>query len=211
MSNLAQKQDILSSKAHSVSSNETYFDAALGKNVVKVFSGECYTSTDHSEVLVTILGSCIACCLYDPVQKIGGMNHFLVPGDVNSDNQSARFGINAMELLINNLMKHGARRSDLISKIFGGSNLLELKAQIGLKNIAFVKDFLKNEKIPIESEDVGGSVARKLMFFTENGKAKVKKIHTKAEDLKIAEKEKQYIDSINKIATQRTDDDVTLF
>jgi chemotaxis protein methyltransferase CheR len=125
----------------------------------------------------TLLGSCIAACLYDPNAGIGGMNHFMLPTGVGSDNDSARYGINAMELLINEIMKHGGDRRRLQAKVFGGAKVIDIEGatlNVGLRNAEFVRNFLSTESIPIVSEYLGGTSGLKVRFQTHTGRAFVK-------------------------------------
>lgn len=190
---------------------DRYYDQMTESTVVKLFSGGYYASKNKGEVVVTILGSCISCCLYDPLMKVGGMNHFLIPGveDAHSKTSSARYGIHAMELLINNLIKYGASKDRLVAKVFGGANMLDTSHQIGAKNIVFVKDFLKNEGIKLVSEDVGGNTPRRVHFEPDTGKVRIRKLR-RVEDLKIIEKEKQYAAKVIE-KPKEEDDDITLF
>lgn len=187
-----------------------YYDQVNENVVVKVLSGDCVVNEAPGELMMTILGSCIACCMHDPILKVGGMNHFLVPGDINSTNESGRFGANAMEMLINKLIKKGALKSRLEVKIFGGANLLDNSQQIGAKNISFVKEFLKREGMKIVGEDVGGETPRRLHFYPDSGKAMLRKLQ-RQEDLKIVQEEKEYITKVKSIIEKPKDDDVTLF
>ena len=102
-----------------------YHDKAFGCEAVKILPGE-YFATDGDMALVTVLGSCVAACLRDPVAGVGGMNHFMLPRDDTSGalSRSARYGAYAMEVLINQLMRMGARRERLEAKVFGGGNVL---------------------------------------------------------------------------------------
>lgn len=184
-----------------------YYDQVHEQTVVKLYSGGCYTTSHPGELIVTILGSCIACCANDPVAKVGGMNHFLLPGDKSSD--SARFGVNAMELLLNGLMKFGAKKERLQIKIFGGSNLLNNVTKIGDKNVAFIKEFLKNEGLTIQAMDVGGSTPRRVHFEPDTGKVMVRKLQ-RAEDLSILETEKSYLNKLSEKIKPK-EDDITLF
>lgn len=183
-----------------------YYDQVNEQTVVKLYSGGCYTTANPGELIVTILGSCVACCANDPIAKIGGMNHFLLPGDKSSD--SARFGVNAMELLLNGLMKFGAKKERLQIKIFGGSNLLNSASKIGDKNVEFIKSFLSTEGLNIVAMDVGGTTPRRVHFEPDTGKVMVRKLQ-RAEDLSIIETEKQYLSNLaDKIKPQ---DDIILF
>lgn len=190
---------------------DRYYDQITERTIIKVYSGGCYTTDTKGEMMVTILGSCIACCIHDPMLNLGGMNHFLVPGEeLATGSSTPRHGVHAMELLINGLIKLGASKSRMQAKIFGGAALLQAStAQIGAKNIAFVKRFLSNENIPIIAEDVGGNFPRRLHYHPDTGKAMLRKLQ-RQDDLKIVEKEKQYIDSLQK-TKQDESDDVTLF
>jgi chemotaxis protein CheD len=174
-----------------------YYDQNMEMTVVKLMTGDCYYTAEPREMLVTILGSCMSVCLRDPITKIGGMNHILLPGGEEDKQEkgdagySARFGVNAMEELINGMLKLGAFKSRFEAKIFGGGNVINNSAQIGKKNIKFVKEFLAAEKIPIKGEDVGDEVARRLHFFPDTGKAMVRRLQRK-EDLVIVQKEQEY-------------------
>ena len=140
---------------------------------IKIHIGEIYTSSEPT-IINTILGSCVSVCLFDPVQKVGGMNHILLPGkaDLDKYDSSFRYGINAMEMLINSMMKLGSRKKNFFSKIFGGAHIIqsvELNSSPGLKNIKFVEEFLEMEGIPIVSRDTGGVNARRIYFHTNSG------------------------------------------
>ncbi len=140
---------------------------------VSLYIGEVAASREPA-VLETLLGSCVAVCLYDPVLRAGGMNHILLPrcrlGDKNP-----RCGIHAMELLINELMKIGADRRKLLAKAFGGANVLPgIKMQeIGNENARFAREFLATERIPLVAERMGGTHAVHLYYQTDTGKATV--------------------------------------
>ncbi len=149
---------------------------------VSIGIGEFYVATQPT-VISTILGSCVSVCLYDPVRKLGGMNHILLPGspDMKHFNASARYGINAMELLINGMLKAGGRRSDLKTKVFGGGHVFDNGdgPQVftpGKDNADFVFTFLENERIPVESYNVGGNFGRKIHFDTATGQVLMKRI-----------------------------------
>lgn len=162
-------------------------------------------------VLDTVLGSCIAACLYDPVLGIGGMNHFMLPeGSDPGDPTSARYGVNAMELLISHLMKLGADRRRFQAKVFGGGHVLNIRESLDgvpQRNILFVKQFLGAEQIPIVREDVGGFQPRRVLFQTHTGKAFIKYLGNRDAE-RTAEEEAVYLISLKK---QKLDGDVTLF
>lgn len=135
---------------------------------------------EDGEVLVTVLGSCVAACLRDPLTGIGGMNHFMLPDAAPEViSPSARYGTQAMELLINQLVRVGARRGRLEAKVFGGGAVLKgLEiAQIGQRNADFVLRFLQTENIPVIAKDLLDSYPRKVYFFPETGRVLVRKLH----------------------------------
>jgi len=161
-----------------------YFDHHFQYNAVKVLPGEYFVS-DQELVIMTVLGSCIAACLWDSRTGLGGMNHFMLPESDAAD-ASGRYGSYAMELLINEMLKAGARRESLQAKIFGGAQVMAgfTTMNVGERNTAFVKDYLRTERIPILSEDVLDIHPRKVCFFPVTGKAMVKRLaHTHPESL----------------------------
>ncbi len=145
-------------------------------------------------VLKTLLGSCIAVCLYDPGVRIGGMNHFLLPESTDNSDRDApsRFGIHAMDLLIGAMLKLGAVRDRFVAKVFGGGHVLQIaESQNGVpqRNIDFAHRFLKVEAIPILAEDVGGYQPRHVRFETDTGRAFVKRIGDRHLVARLAEEE----------------------
>ena len=158
-----------------------YFDTRFGYQAVKILPGE-YFATREDLMIVTVLGSCVSVCLRDPKLNIGGMNHFLLPSD-NSGlsgpfEVSARYGMYAMEMLINDMLKLGAERSRLEAKVFGAGNVLKQVKYInvGQKNADFALEYLHNEKIPVLARDLLDIYPRKVFFFPSSGKVLVKKI-----------------------------------
>ncbi len=133
-------------------------------------------------MIVTVLGSCVSVCLRDSHTGFGGMNHFLLPNDAGSGkniiSESARYGVHAMELLINQLLKMGADRNRFEAKVFGGGNVLKgLTTQnVGEQNAEFVLDYLHNESIPIVAIDLLDRFPRKVYFFPDTGEVKVRKL-----------------------------------
>ena len=174
-----------------------FFNNKYKKSVIMLRVGEYYSSK-AGVILHTILGSCIATCIYDTENKIGGMNHYILPGMMRSDeiltSEAGRYGMYAMELLIGELVKSGARRKHFAAKVFGGGNVLEFRKTDGdvtESNIRFAKKFLELEKIPIINEDLGGNIGRKIMFFTDTGKVFLKKFDIK-KDTKSLNEERAY-------------------
>lgn len=164
----------------------SYFDPVLKTAAIKLLPAD-YVVTDRPVALVTLLGSCVAACLYDPVAALGGMNHFMLPGGGNptsGNDTSARYGMNAMELLINDLLKRGAQRQRLMAKVFGGGNVLSgfYADPIGTRNARFVLEYLRAEGIPVAAQDLGDNQARKVCFFAQTGRALVRRLPATRDD-----------------------------
>lgn len=158
----------------------------MNKTTRTVVQGQFDTSDDPAICLSTILGSCVSICLYDTTAALGGMNHFLLPGDLNSDSQDQKYGVNAMELLINKLLVMGASRHELKAKVFGGANMNASLRDIGKLNGEFAYSFLELENIPIISKSLGGNNARRLRFWPTTGA--VKQMIVPAHEFKVTEK-----------------------
>ena len=141
---------------------------------INVIQGDYAVSDETEVVLTTVLGSCVAACLYDPISRVGGMNHFLLPGSKTDQSVSMSYGLNAMELLINNMLKKGARRDNFKAKVFGGATMRKGLTDIGAQNSVFAKEFLECEGIPCEAESLGGTSARRLRFWPVSGRAQLK-------------------------------------
>jgi chemotaxis protein CheD len=141
---------------------------------IHVIQGEYQVVDDPNVVLATVLGSCVAACMRDPEAGVGGMNHFLLPGDGDPSHlgEAERYGVHLMELLVNGLLKHGARRDRLEGKLFGGARMLDGLTDIGTKNASFAKRFLNNEGIRVIAEDLGGTRARRIEYFPTSGRAR---------------------------------------
>lgn len=137
-----------------------------------IAQGEFAIGRGSNFSISTILGSCVATCLFDETTSVGGMNHFLLPDSGGMSLNSARFGVNAMELLINALIKEGANRSALKAKVFGGGRMIAGLTDIGQKNATFVRDFLKREAIACVGESLGGNQARRIEFWPGTGRAR---------------------------------------
>lgn len=163
-------------------STTLYFDRTFDCDAAKISPGEYYY-TDKDMVIVTVLGSCVSACIRDNVSGIGGMNHFMLPDSASADkdspvSESMRYGTYAMEVLINQLLRNGARRENLEAKIFGGGNVLRsfTTTNVGDRNAAFVKKFLKEERIRVTGEDLLDIYPRKVYYFPKTGKVLVKKL-----------------------------------
>jgi len=171
-----------------------YFDRKFESEAVKVLPGE-YFVTATSVLMVTVLGSCVSACIRDREKGIGGMNHFMLAdsGEASAVSASARYGTYAMEILINHLLKMGARRSNLEAKVFGGGRVMATltSSQVGERNSRFVKEFLKTEGIPTAAEDLLDVYPRKVYFFPHTGRVLVKKLVRMHNDTLIR-REKEY-------------------
>jgi chemotaxis protein CheD len=172
--------------------------------------------TRSDEAITTVLGSCIAACIRDPAVRIGGMNHFMLPEDTSVGKSSwldgpgalsTRYGSYAMESLINELMKLGARRERLEVKLFGGGRILSSMTDVGRKNIAFAKDFLKLEGFKIVAEDVGDVFPRRVVYFPSTGVVMLKRLRA-LDVVEIAQRETNYLSSL---ANKPVESDVELF
>jgi chemotaxis protein CheD len=173
-----------------------------GTQRIIIDPGEYYVSS-RPEVISTLLGSCVAACIFDPINRVFGMNHFLLAYHRHTHNQpllesdEGRYGIYAMELLINDLMKLGANRLNLKAKCFGGGNVLKLREDkenqqtVGDVNVLFIREFLKNENIPILSACLGGKHGRNVHFVGTDYSVFVKRIGDQQERL-LENEERRY-------------------
>ena len=157
-----------------------YFDRIFDCDAAKILPGEYYY-TNRDMLIVTVLGSCVSACIRDRMSGLGGMNHFMLPDGADSNSPvsaSMRYGTYAMEVLINDLLKAGARREHLEAKVFGGGAVLRgfTAMNVGERNAAFVLNFLQTERIPVVAEDLNDIYPRKVYFFPRTGKVKVKKL-----------------------------------
>jgi chemotaxis protein CheD len=161
-----------------------FYDSKFAKKVISIGPGE-YLISNEDIIIQTVLGSCVAVCLYTDYDVFCGMNHFMLPGEVFEggdikDYDSARYGIYSMEILINSLMKEGINKYNLKAKVFGGGNVIDIKsikATIGENNVSFILRYLEKEKIPVISQHLGGDKARKILFFVNNKKVLLKEIN----------------------------------
>ena len=167
-------------------------------DVAKILPGEFYV-TLLPEVIVTVLGSCIAACIRDPLSGVGGMNHFMLPeGDASGSwsgssvvSLATRFGNHAMESLINEILKRGARRDRLEVKLFGGGRMITGMSHVGRWNIEFVHAYVAAEGLRITAEDVDGPYPRKVYYDPQTGSARVRYLRSLANST-IADRERDY-------------------
>lgn len=191
-----------------------HFNQKFQRDVTIIHPGEYFTSGEDV-IISTVLGSCIAVALYDPGTKLGGLNHFMLPGELSSRDffteEAGRYGMFAMELLINDMLKAGARRKRLVAKVFGGGHVLSTSAgNIPDSNIAFALRFLETEKIPIASRDLGGTDARKIFFFPTTARVLLKRFGGQNRK-PIEREESRYLQRISKKPEGEAAPEVTFF
>lgn len=192
-----------------------YWDREHEIIAAKILPGEYYV-TKANELITTVLGSCIAACVRDKEAGIGGMNHFMLPqtsadklkqgnGDVIGN--ATRYGNFAMEHLINTILSNGGKRKNLELKVFGGGKIIPTLSDVGLKNIAFILDYIDTEGLILLSQDLGDIYPRKIVYFPKTGKVRMKKIQDLHNDT-IVKREMQYF---NKIKDEPVEGEVELF
>jgi len=147
--------------------------AASGDTYIPIIQGEFHVTRRKESVLTTTLGSCVATCLRDPVARVGGMNHFLLPHGANFEGPDARrYGAHAMELLTNGLLHAGARRERIEAKVFGGGRLNALLPDIGAENVAFAMHYVIHEGMTFKGASVGGRHGRRIQFWPVSGRVR---------------------------------------
>jgi len=142
---------------------------------INIVQGEHCVDDNANTVLTTILGSCIAACIWDGVAGIGGMNHFLLPGDGKHrqpGGDAMRFGVHAMELLVNGLLRRGAIKSRMRAKLFGGARMIKGLTDIGELNATFAEKFLREEGITLVGGSLRGQQGRRIQFWPVSGRAR---------------------------------------
>jgi len=183
----------MSADSESVASHH-YFDREFGIEAVKLLPGEYYV-TSKDMVLTTVLGSCVSACVRDTTAGIGGMNHFMLPNDsdpASHDSAAAmRYGAYAMEVLLNELIKAGARRERLEAKVFGGGAVLAnmTMLNIGERNADFVLRYLHLEQVLIAAQDLRGDVPRRINYFPGSGRVAVRKLVKQSDVLSVQKNE----------------------
>jgi chemotaxis protein CheD len=192
-----------------------YWDPHEDCFAAKILPGQYYVSL-HGEMVVTVLGSCVSACIRDRIFGVGGMNHFMLPnaGGASAETESgqrmdeaARYGVYAMEMLINEILKNGGRRDNLEVKITGGGRMLANMSDIGKRNIDFVSEFLATEGLEVVAEDLGDIYPRKVYYYPATGKMRVKKLRT-MHNSTVTQREDAYLQDLRKQAPQG---DVELF
>ena len=192
-------------------SSRRYFDPRFEATIITVAPGEHEITAAKDEIVATVLGSCISVCMRDPSAGVGGLNHFLLPKNNGASDAGAgeRYGDTAMEVLINGLLKRGAKRSNLEAKVFGGARVLSgaTMLAIGDGNIAFVTDFLNREGIPIVSKDVGGTRSRRIHYHPSTGRAWVQHVQPTSRD----SGQEQEVAYLNRLKTQPVAGEIEIF
>ncbi|MBQ2260636.1 MAG: chemotaxis protein CheD [Loktanella sp.] len=147
-------------------------DATDTHLIVTVVQGDFAVSADPAVMMSSVLGSCVAVCLFDAQARVGGINHFLLASGGEADTADLKYGVNAMELLINTLLRAGADRRRLQAKLFGGARMTIHARDIGYSNAQFATGFLDRESIPCLSQSLGGTLARRIQFVPTTGAAR---------------------------------------
>ncbi len=171
----------------------------FGKKIKIIQPGEYHVSTED-EMIGTLLGSCVSVCLHDPVTRVSGMNHFMLPGrivqaDILQD-RTARFGITAINELLHQMEAAGASRENLTAKVFGGGHVIVTAFEtstLPADNIRLAQVMLELEDIPIEEMDVGGSHGRKILMEARTGKVYLKNLLNRSIIEDVRERELMYM------------------
>ena len=190
---------------------QRFYDQRISRETTFVLPGEHFISADENTPISTLLGSCVAACIRDTISLAGGLNHFLLPESLESsiETHSSRYGVYAMEILINDLLKQGAKKENLEAKIFGGANIIStsFSETIGDQNGNFVKNYLNSEGIPILAQDLGGLNARRIYFYPETGRVSVLRI----EPSNILELSKEELELRQRVRKQTLSGEIELF
>lgn len=189
------------------SANVEMAASAHGGKRIHVVQGEQCVSDDPDTVLTTLLGSCVAACMRDPVAKVGGLNHFLLPGGRPGYTASTaqRHGVHAMELLVNALLARGARRDRLEARLFGGARLIDGLTDVGRQNAEFAERFLADEGIRYIGGSLLGEHGRKIQFWPVSGRARQSLMEREAQQVFDAERR------VRPVAPADSDGSVELF
>lgn len=189
-----------------------YWDRKQKMWVAKILPGEYYVSAQQGEAIATTLGSCVSACIRDKVFGIGGMNHFMLP--IKSEHASddwmssaTRYGSYAMEHLINEILKQGGHRKNLEVKLTGGGQIMKNMSDVGARNIEFVLEYLGLEGIPVEAQDLGDIYPRKVLYYPDTGRLRVKRLRTLHNETLI-QRERAYQ---NELDIQPDSGDIELF
>lgn len=191
-----------------------FVDRRDGKFIAKILPGEYYV-TNQDEYVATVLGSCVSACIRDKETGLGGMNHFMLP-KVGSDekkgldgkiNDAARYGNFAMEHMINDILKNGGKRENLEVKLTGGGRIIANMTNVGLKNIEFVREYIRTEGLLLVAEELGEIYPRKVLYHPLSGKMKVKRLRALHNNT-VLDRETRYM---NELEVKPISGDVELF
>ncbi|MEO9820454.1 MAG: chemotaxis protein CheD [Paracoccaceae bacterium] len=151
----------------------------MTEHKINITQGEYATSDNENVVITTLLGSCVSCCLWDPVAGVGGMNHMLLARGESGDGMNNLAGVNAMEIVINEMIKLGAVRSRMQAKAFGGARMVSGLSDIGKSNSDFTLEFLAREGIECLGHSLGGTASRNVKFWPFSGRVLQRQSGTK--------------------------------
>lgn len=189
-------------------------DSETGSETVRLQPGQYYVSKGTDEVIVTVLGSCVSACIRDPKIGVGGMNHFMLPAGADAGPAATscvsvanRYGNFAMENLINAILRSGGERSRLELKLAGGGNILVGMTDIGQRNIDFIRTYVANEGLCVVGEDLGDVHPRKLYYYPDSGRVRVKRLAA-ASSAAVVREEQSYQATL---ADTEVEGDVELF
>ena len=178
------------------------FNQKFNKPMVEIFAGEYYTTKSSKVILSTLLGSCVAVCMIDKFNRVAGINHIMISKSADPEqmllSQDSRYGIHAMELLINNMLKKGANRRRLQAKVFGGGKMLSNESGVAYANVDFAVSYLENEDIPILARDTGGESGRKIYFFPKDFSVYLRRIEMEDNLEQAKKKERKHINEQKK-------------
>ncbi len=189
----------------------SHFDRIEGATAAWIFQGDFYVTSRPDLYLTTVLGSCIAVCMRDPVAMCGGMNHFLLPDAENRDDHfpslALRYGSYSIERLINAILSRGGKRQRLETKVFGGADVMKGMSGVGSRNVEFVEHYFARERLSIRAADLRGTLPRKLRYFPTTGRALVCELH----DRDAIEAVKSETDCRNRITTTALSGGIEIF
>jgi len=184
-----------------------YFERQFDAPAVKLLPTEYFVG-GGTLVLTTVLGSCVSACLYDLDAGVGGMNHFMLPGQAERPERAGdvdtRYGLHAMDVLLEQLLKAGARRERITAKVFGGAAVIPGMTQlnVGQRNAEFVLQHLRAEGVPVVAQDLGGTLARRISYFPASGRVVVRRLR-REEDLLEVEQDERHLLGLMALAGQR--------
>jgi chemotaxis protein CheD len=160
-----------------------------------IVQGEYHVTDEPNVMLTTLLGSCVSACMRDPINGIGGMNHFLLPGAQDSEGELLRYGVHAMELLVNGILSRGGRRERLTVQLFGGARMTERLSDVGSSNADFAEDFVRREGINHIGGSLRGDRARRIQLWPSTGRVRQLLLERGAQVAETVERPAAVVDS----------------